>query len=81
MPMHFLITWRVSYISQEKCTGVTFKVYTKKNEGKCWIKFYKYIKWHKGNKEEIATIKDGNGWLITDSTEKLTLLIYIILWY
>jgi len=29
-------------------------------EGKCWSDFYKYIKRHKGNKENIPTIKDCN---------------------
>jgi hypothetical protein len=41
-----------------------------KNEGKCWVEFYKYVKRRKGNREIIPAIKDGNGRLITDSTEK-----------
>jgi hypothetical protein len=41
-----------------------------KNEGKCWTLFYKYVKRHKGNREGIAVIKDGNGHLIIDSLEK-----------
>jgi hypothetical protein len=40
------------------------------NEGKCWTEFYKYVKRCKGNRENIPVIKDGNGWLITDSIEK-----------
>jgi hypothetical protein len=28
------------------------------------------VKRRKGNREDIATIKDGNGWLIADSIEK-----------
>jgi hypothetical protein len=41
-----------------------------KNESKCWTEFYKYVKSRKGNRENIPEIKDGNGRLITDSTEK-----------
>jgi hypothetical protein len=37
-----------------------------KNEGKCWIEFYKYVRKRKGNRENISAIKDGNGRLITD---------------
>jgi hypothetical protein len=43
---------------------------------KCWAEFYKYAKRRKGNRENVPAIKDGNGRLITDSTE-----ISIILWY
>jgi hypothetical protein len=39
-------------------------------EGKCWSEFYKYVKRRKGNKENIPAIKDCNGRIITDSTEK-----------
>jgi ABC-type Na+ transport system ATPase subunit NatA len=42
-----------------------------KNEGKSWTEFYKYVKWSKGNREDIAVVKDGNGQLITDLTEKV----------
>jgi hypothetical protein len=55
-------------ISQNKCTGDIFKIYTK-NEGKWWIEFYKYVKRRKGNRENIPAIKDDKGQLITDSTE------------
>jgi len=39
-------------------------------EGKCWSKFYKYIKRRKGNRENIPAIKACNGRIITDSIEK-----------
>jgi hypothetical protein len=39
-------------------------------EGKCWSEFYKYIKRQKGNRENIRTIKDYNGRIITDSIDK-----------
>jgi hypothetical protein len=45
-----------------------------KNEGKCRIEIYKYVKRRKGNREIIPAIKDGNGRLITDSTEKASFL-------
>jgi len=32
-------------------------------EGKCWSDFYKYVKRCKGNRENIPTIKDCNGWI------------------
>jgi hypothetical protein len=41
-----------------------------KYEGKCWTEFYKYVKRHKGDKEDMTVIKDDNGLLITDSIEK-----------
>jgi signal peptidase I len=44
--------------------------YILKNEGKIWVEFYKYVKRRKGNKEDTVTIKDINGWLITDSIAK-----------
>jgi len=40
------------------------------NEGKCWPEFYKYIKRHKGYKENIAAIKDCNGQPIIHLIEK-----------
>jgi len=39
-------------------------------EGKCWSDFYKYVKRHKGNKENIPAIKDYNRRIITDAIEK-----------
>ena len=39
-------------------------------EGKCWSDFYKYVKWRKGNKENIPAIRDCNGRIITDAIEK-----------
>ena len=43
-------------------------------EGKCWSDFYKYVRRRKGNRENIRFIKDGNGRIITDPTEKANLL-------
>jgi len=43
-----------------------------RNEGNCWSEFYKIVKRRKGNRVSIPTIKDHNGTIITDSTEKLT---------
>jgi hypothetical protein len=40
------------------------------NEGKCWSEFYRYVKRRKGNRENIPTIKDSNGGLITGPAEK-----------
>jgi hypothetical protein len=62
-------------IRQKNCMGNIFKVYNK-NESKCWTELYKYVKRRKGNKENIPTIKDGNGRLITDSTEKASSFNY-----
>jgi hypothetical protein len=59
-------TVKAVVISQEKCTGVIFKIYTK-NEGMCWTLFYKYVK---VMVEDIAKINDGHGRLITDLIEK-----------
>jgi len=39
-------------------------------EGKCWSDCYKYVKRRKGNKENIPTMKDCNGQIITDMIEK-----------
>ena len=39
-------------------------------EGKCWSEFYKYVKRREGNGENIPAIKDCNGRIITDLTEK-----------
>jgi hypothetical protein len=41
-----------------------------KNEGKCWMECYKYVKICKGKTGYNAAIEDGNGWVITDWTEK-----------
>jgi len=38
-------------------------------EGEGWSEFYKYVKRRKGNRENIPTIKDCNGRIITDSIE------------
>jgi hypothetical protein len=54
----------------KKFAQETFLRSVLRNEGKCWTEFYKYVKRRKGKREIIPAIKDGNGLLITDSTEK-----------
>ena len=44
----------------------TFLRFVVQNEGGCWTELYKYVKRHKGNRENILVIKDHNGRLITD---------------
>jgi hypothetical protein len=43
-------------------------------EGKYWSDFYKYVKRRKENRENISSIKDCNGQIITDSKEKANTL-------
>ena len=43
-------------------------------EGRYWFEFYKYVKRHKGNSENIPTITGCNGRIITDSIEKASSL-------
>jgi hypothetical protein len=43
-------------------------------QGNCWSEFYKYVKRRKGNREIIRAIKDHNGRIITDTTEKANIL-------
>jgi len=47
----------------------TFLCSVLQNEGRCWTDFCKYVKLHKGNRENIPAIKDSNGKLITYPTE------------
>jgi hypothetical protein len=53
----------------KKCTGDIFWVSTTK----CSM-FYKYVKRWKENREIIPAIKDHNGMIITDTTEKANIL-------
>ena len=48
----------------------TFSCLVIQNEGRCWIEFFKYVKWQKGNRENIPAIKNHKGKLITDPIEK-----------
>jgi hypothetical protein len=57
-------------LTAKKQAQETFLKSILSKEGKCWSDFYKYIKRRKGNRENIPAIKDGNGWIITDPTEK-----------
>jgi hypothetical protein len=45
-----------------------------RNEGNCLSEVYKYVKRRKGNRETIPAIKDHNGTIITDYTEKANIL-------
>jgi hypothetical protein len=40
------------------------------NESQCWTELYKYVKQHKGIRENISAIKDCNGRINTDSVFK-----------
>ena len=44
------------------------------NEGNCWSEFYKYVQRRKGNRDIIPAIKDHHGTIITDTTEKASIL-------
>jgi hypothetical protein len=57
-------------LTAKKDAEETFSRSVLRNEGKCWSEFYKYVKRRKGNRENIPAIKDRNGRLIVDSTEK-----------
>jgi hypothetical protein len=41
-----------------------------KNEAKSWSEFYRFVNRRKGNRENIPTIKDCNGRLISDPVDK-----------
>ena len=45
-----------------------------RSEGNSWSELYKYVKWRKGNREIIPAIKDHNGTIIMDTTEKADIL-------
>jgi hypothetical protein len=40
------------------------------NEAKSWSEFYRFVNRRKGNRENIPTIKDCKGGLITDPVDK-----------
>ena len=44
------------------------------NEGQCWSEFYKYVKRGKENWEIIPAIKDHNGTIIMDTTDRTNTL-------
>ena len=54
---------------KKNCTRTIFVVSTTK-----WSELYKYIKRRKGNREIIPAIKEHNGTIITDTTEKANIL-------
>ena len=45
-----------------------------RNEGNRWSEFYKYVKRRKVNTETLPAIKDHNGTITTDSTERAYIL-------
>jgi hypothetical protein len=49
-----------------------------RNEGNCCSEFYKFVKRRKGNRVSIPAIKDRNGTIIMNRTEKLTSYIPIM---
>jgi hypothetical protein len=60
-------------LAAQKQAQETFLNSILSKEGKGWSDFYKYVKRRKGNRENIPTIKDSSGRIITDSTEKANL--------
>jgi len=41
-----------------------------RKEGNCWSDFYKYVRRRKGSRENIPSIKDSNGRIVTDAKDK-----------
>jgi hypothetical protein len=58
----------------QKTAQETFLRSVLSNKDNCWSEFYKYVKRRKGNRENIPAVKDSNGTIITDSTEKVNVL-------
>jgi hypothetical protein len=52
----------------------TFLSSVLQNEGKSWSEVYRFLDRRKGNRENIPTIKDCNGGLITDPVDKANIL-------
>jgi hypothetical protein len=61
-------------LAEKKIAHETFLLSVLQNGGKCWSEFYKYVKRRKGNRETLSAIKDHNGTIVTDSTEKANIL-------
>jgi hypothetical protein len=57
-------------LTAKKSAQETFLRTVLQNESKSWSEFYTYVNRRKGNRENIPTIKDCNGGLITDPAEK-----------
>ena len=57
-------------LAAKKSAQETFFRSVLNKEGKCCSECYKYVKKHKGHRENIPTIKDCNGWHITEPIEK-----------
>jgi hypothetical protein len=58
----------------EKYAWINFFRSVLRNDGNCWSEFYKYGKRRKGNMKIIPAIKDHNGTIIMDTTEKANIL-------
>ena len=64
----------VELLVAKKKAQETFLCSVLQSKGRCWTKFYKYIKQHKGNRGNIPAIKAYNGRLITDPIENVNSL-------
>jgi len=63
-------------VAKKKAQG-RFLCLVLQNECRRWAEFYKYVKRHKGNRENISAIKDHNGKLITDVQVSVNLKVSI----
>ena len=61
-------------LAAKRTAQQTFLLSVLRNEGNCLSEFYKYVKRRKGNREIIPAIKDNNGTIITETTEKANIL-------
>ena len=56
-------------ISAKKSAQEAFLKSVLSKEGKCWSEFYRHVKRREGSRENIPSIKECNGRIITDSIE------------
>jgi len=61
-------------LAAKRTAQETFLPSVLRNEGNYLSEFYKYVKRRKGNREIIPAIKDHNGTIITETTEKANIL-------
>ena len=57
-------------LSAKKSAQEAFLKTILRKEGNCWSDFYKYVRRRKGNRENIPSIKDSNGRIVTDAKDK-----------
>jgi hypothetical protein len=57
-------------LTEKKSAQETFLSAVLQNENKSWSEFYRYVNRRKGYRENIPTIRDGNGGHITDPAGK-----------